>query len=95
MQHNQFHQMQKVLDTVRNLSGSANNFVGEANILNALHLAGFAKEYLKTILGSLVQANKMECFVPMTQLGSCGCGGSCGCDGGCCGCGRYYRVKIG
>ncbi|KAL1465745.1 hypothetical protein WDU94_005288 [Cyamophila willieti] len=91
----------KVIETVRNLSGAANNFVSESTILNALsgfNLAGIAKDSLRMILGSLVQASKMECFVPMTQLGSCGCGGECGgcgCGGGCCGCGRYYRVKIG
>ncbi|KAL1458904.1 hypothetical protein WDU94_010929 [Cyamophila willieti] len=91
----------KVLETVRSLSGAANNFVGEPVILNSLqgfNLAGLTKEALKMVLGNLVQASRLECFVPLTNLGSCapcGSGGSCGCGGGCCGCGRYYRVKIG
>uniref|UniRef100_A0A8D8T8R9 Uncharacterized protein n=1 Tax=Cacopsylla melanoneura TaxID=428564 RepID=A0A8D8T8R9_9HEMI len=100
MQPDQAQLMQmKLIETVRNLSGVANNFVSESNILNALsgfNLAGIAKDSVRMVLGSLVQANKLECFVPMTQLGSCGCGGDCGsCGGGCCGSGRYYRIKIG
>uniref|UniRef100_A0A8D9F1Q8 Uncharacterized protein n=1 Tax=Cacopsylla melanoneura TaxID=428564 RepID=A0A8D9F1Q8_9HEMI len=101
----------KVLETVRNLSGTTNNFVGESLILNnlqGLNLAGLGADSLKMVLGNLVQCNKMECFVPLTQMGSCGpCGGGCGADcGSCCGggscgscacggCGRYYRIKIG
>uniref|UniRef100_A0A8D8ZS78 Uncharacterized protein n=1 Tax=Cacopsylla melanoneura TaxID=428564 RepID=A0A8D8ZS78_9HEMI len=98
MQPDQAQLMQmKLIETVRNLSGAVNNFVSESNILNALsgfNLGGI--DNLRMVLGSLVQANKMECLVPKTQLGSCGCGGEGGsCGGGCCGCGRYYRIKIG
>ncbi|KAL1459935.1 hypothetical protein WDU94_011880 [Cyamophila willieti] len=98
----------KVMETIRNLSGASNNFVGESLILNnlqGLNLAGLRADSLKMVLSSMVQAARLECFVPLTNLGSCGpcggCGADCGscgcggCGGGCCGCGRYYRVKIG
>ncbi|KAL1464498.1 hypothetical protein WDU94_004140 [Cyamophila willieti] len=90
----------KVLETVRNLSGATNNFVGESLILNNLqgfNMAGLGADSLKMVLGQLVQANRLECFVPLTNLGCGPCGG-CGADCGSCGCGgcgRYYRVKIG
>ncbi|KAI5699056.1 hypothetical protein M8J76_008488 [Diaphorina citri] len=98
--------MMKVIETVRQLSGPANNFVSETLVLNALssfNPAGLAKDGFRKILAGLVKANRMECFVPVTNLGSCGpcgpcgCGADCGgcCAGGCGGCGRYYRVKIG
>lgn len=95
----------KVLDAIRNLSGPSNIFVAEATILNSLR--GFTQAYgdMQPLLASLVQANRLECFVPLIEkMGSCGpcggdcCGGGCSngaCGGGCCGCGRYYRVKIG
>ncbi|KAL1451856.1 hypothetical protein WDU94_006192 [Cyamophila willieti] len=91
----------KVMETVRNLSGTFNNFVEEFRILNALqglNMAGLGADSLKMVLGHLVQANRLECFVPLTNLGSCGPCGGCGPDCGSCGCGgcgRYYRVKIG
>ncbi|KAL1464775.1 hypothetical protein WDU94_004393 [Cyamophila willieti] len=94
----------KVQETVRSLSGATNNFVSESLILNnlkAFNLAGLGADSLKLVLGNMVQTNRLECFVPLTSLGSCcapdcgGCGSCGGCGGGCCGCGRYYRVKIG
>ncbi|KAL1465146.1 hypothetical protein WDU94_004736 [Cyamophila willieti] len=100
----------KVLETIRSLSGASNNFVGESLVLNALkgfNLAGLGADSIKMVLGNLIQCNRLECFVPLTNLGSCGpcggCGPDCGCGGcggcaggcGCGGCGRYYRVKIG
>uniref|UniRef100_A0A8D8TIS6 Uncharacterized protein n=1 Tax=Cacopsylla melanoneura TaxID=428564 RepID=A0A8D8TIS6_9HEMI len=89
----------KVMETIRNLSGASNNFVGESLILNNLqgfNMAGLGADSLKMGLSSMVQAGRLECFVPLTNLGSCGpCGGGCGSDCGCGGCGRYYRIKIG
>uniref|UniRef100_A0A8D9E8Q9 Uncharacterized protein n=1 Tax=Cacopsylla melanoneura TaxID=428564 RepID=A0A8D9E8Q9_9HEMI len=97
-----FNQHQQVLDTVRNLSGIANNFVPEQTVLNTLYGVGVAPGVASVILNGLVQSNRLECYAPMPGMNQlCGCGGSCGgacggsCGGGCCGCGRYYRIKIG
>lgn len=87
-----------VLTTLRHLSGTTNNFVGENVILNALLKGqptfGLNQDALKMLFGSLVQRKRVECFVPLANnLGSCGpCGpcGGCGsdcCGGGCGGCG--------
>lgn len=69
----------KVLDAIRNLSGPSNIFVAEATILNSLR--GFTQAYgdMQPLLASLVQANRLECFVPLIEkMGSCGpCGGDC------------------
>uniref|UniRef100_A0A8D9E7M0 Uncharacterized protein n=1 Tax=Cacopsylla melanoneura TaxID=428564 RepID=A0A8D9E7M0_9HEMI len=91
----------KVLENIRTLSGASNNFVAESLIVNnlkGLNLAGLGADSLKMVLANLVQCNRLDCFIPLTNLGSCGPCGGCGSDcGGCggCGCGRYYRVKIG
>lgn len=84
MQSNQSNLIElKVIDTIRNLSGAMNNFVGETAILNALQ--GFNQAAVGQVLGNLVQLNRLECFIPLTEA----CGSGCG------GCGRYYRIKIG
>lgn len=88
----------RVLGAISRLCGPANNFVGEADIMNSLHGWGFTN--VKSALTSLVIANRLECivnFVPMMN-NLCGCGSGCSngaSGGGCCGCGRYYRIKIG
>lgn len=88
----------QVIATIRQLSGPANTFVEESLVLNALGgNANFG--HMKLVLTSLVQSNKLQLFLPlMENLCGSGCGGGCSngaCGGGCCGCGRYYRVKIG
>lgn len=99
--NNQSHMIEmKVLETVRHLSGVANNFVGESAILNALTgftQGGIGPDAVRMSLSNLVRCNRMEVFAPVTQMCGSGCGTGCGSCGscGCGGCGRYYRVKIG
>lgn len=94
MMHHQEPAM-NVLGIIKHLSGSANKFVGEATILNALSGMTALSGDMRPMLNTLVKSNRLEMYVPLVNK-LCGSGCSNGaCGGGCCGCGRYYRVKIG